>query len=274
MHVDKTAHYLERQPRLYSGPPQLQIVGILPRKAEHVHSSFTSFNISFILEGRGAFQCEGQQTYEVQAPCFIVQRAGPTYHYGPQTTWAECFLRYAAEDQSVFADCGLLADEDRPRPLHPLVVDLVTSLMRDCNEASSRGHPDRLDRLAERLVMEAWHLTDSVRSPSSGHAAVLAMRDRIRDDPSADHDLTALARDAGCSPGYARRMWQRYMQTNPASYLAELRHQMACERLLMSNCSIAEVADQVGYQDPRYFARRFRAFAQCSPTEWRQRHKG
>lgn len=272
--MDKTALYLERQPRRFPGPPPLQIVGVLPRKADHVDAAFDTFNYSFIIRGSGFFRCEDEPTYEVHPPCFMAKRVGPAYHYGPNTTWTECYLKYAADDQEAFASRGLLPHDDRPRPLHPQAMDLLTEFMRECSRPTAVDHPDRLDRLAERLLMEAWSLTETVRSPSSGHAAVLAMRDRLREEPEVDHDLAALARAVGCSPGYARRLWQRYLGTNPASYIAELRHTMACELLLMTNDSIAAVAKQVGYHDPQYFSRRFRAFAQCSPSEWRRRQQG
>jgi AraC family L-rhamnose operon transcriptional activator RhaR len=53
--------------------------------------------------------------------------------------------------------------------------------------------------------------------------------------------------------------------------LAALRSEAAAVRLLRSEESIAAVGAAVGWGDPNYFSRRFRAHFGVSPTAFRQR---
>ena len=50
----------------------------------------------------------------------------------------------------------------------------------------------------------------------------------------------------------------------------ESRTARARELLMTTSWTVTEIAATVGYQDPFYFSRQFRAVSGCSPTEYRE----
>ncbi len=58
---------------------------------------------------------------------------------------------------------------------------------------------------------------------------------------------------------------------SPIAYLARCRAERAANLLMRSDLSVNQVADQVGWSDPNYFARRFKAHFGLSATQYRER---
>ena len=54
-------------------------------------------------------------------------------------------------------------------------------------------------------------------------------------------------------------------------YVKRLRIARACELLITTTMSVADIARAVGYPDPFYFSRQFRRVRDCSPTQFRER---
>lgn len=83
--------------------------------------------------------------------------------------------------------------------------------------------------------------------------------------------LRNIHRRAGLSAHYFRR---RFLQENGLSagaYLLRLRMRYARSRLSHSACSIKEIAQEAGYEDPLYFSRMYRRFWGGSPSGDRTR---
>ncbi len=57
-------------------------------------------------------------------------------------------------------------------------------------------------------------------------------------------------------------------------YFIRLRLHRACQLLDGTDQTIRQIAMQVGYADPLYFSRTFRAIHDVSPSEYRTRSKG
>ena len=56
-------------------------------------------------------------------------------------------------------------------------------------------------------------------------------------------------------------------------YLAQLRAERACVMLARTDDSVASIGAAVGWPDPAYFSRRFRAIFGMSPREYRHRQR-
>jgi AraC family transcriptional regulator of arabinose operon len=60
----------------------------------------------------------------------------------------------------------------------------------------------------------------------------------------------------------------------PQVYSEELRLRLAQQLLVHSGLRVNEVAAEAGFADPFYFAKRFRKFSKCSPSDYRVREAG
>lgn len=78
-----------------------------------------------------------------------------------------------------------------------------------------------------------------------------------------------LARAAGLSTSHFSALFRAATGGGVLEYLKRLRMARACELLITTPRTVGEVAAAVGYEDPFYFSRQFRAVHGCSPVQYR-----
>ncbi len=96
------------------------------------------------------------------------------------------------------------------------------------------------------------------------------MKEHIR----ASLRLPMLARLANFCPSHFNAMFRRETGYSCIDYLIRLRMHEACQLLDVTNCSVKAIAARVGYEDPLYFSRVFKAMIGSSPLDYRRAHKG
>lgn len=122
------------------------------------------------------------------------------------------------------------------------------------------------------LLSRAHTINPEVRAERSHEAdanvvtAIHALEDRL------DHDwgLIELAQLLSLNRSYLVRLFKRHTGQSPMAWLARRRAEKAAILLLTTDMPIAAVGKTVGWNDPNYFARRFRAAFGQSAREYRQ----
>lgn len=114
---------------------------------------------------------------------------------------------------------------------------------------SWRGAPDPQQQIERSIAFMKQHL---------------ARRVRIRD----------LAVIAGLSASHYLKLFRARTGYSPMDYFIRLRMHRACQLLDTTDLSIKEIAAQVGYEDPLYFSRAFRAVNESPPSAYRRIRKG
>jgi AraC-like DNA-binding protein len=273
--MDNFNIHLEPIPRLLPAGITVQSLGYMPRKGDRVHSSFDTFNFSFILSGGGTYESRGK-TWEVEGPCVITQWPGEPASYGPSgqwSTWEELYIIIPARQLAVLRE-RRLALERRPvwqvRRATPMLDQwrLLQELLPNARES---GVVDRIDRVCEMMVVESR--LGELRPPISRDEAVIReIRNHVRSNPVLRHDFDELAQAHGLSPATFRRHWARYVPVPPARYLMELRMRDACRLLVETDATVAEIGAALGFDDPLYFSRRFSVRLGIPAPEYRRRH--
>lgn len=82
--------------------------------------------------------------------------------------------------------------------------------------------------------------------------------------------LEELARLAHLSKSQLQRLFKRSSRMSVSDYVARLRIGHACALLAQSDLPISRIAEIVGYGEPSYFTRQFRAAKNTSPSAYRQ----
>ncbi len=85
-----------------------------------------------------------------------------------------------------------------------------------------------------------------------------------------DISLNHIASAVSVSVSHLGYLFRKYKQQSVMDYVREVRMHHARRLLLDDYRKIAEVGEMVGYADPNYFARQFRAVHGKSPRVWRQ----
>ena len=104
--------------------------------------------------------------------------------------------------------------------------------------------------------------------PSTGVSRALGFLEGRAEKPVT---LAQVARVAGMSESGLLREFKRATGRSPIDYHLRLRIGRACGLLRSSDRAVAEIASDVGFADPGYFSRRFRAAMGVSPREYRRR---
>lgn len=125
-----------------------------------------------------------------------------------------------------------------------------------------------------RLLLFLGTLSGGIRSairPAAIPPRVAQVVRALDADPARPWRIDDLAVIADASPAYLTRCFTRAMGLSPIAYLARCRAERAAAQLIQTDKPIAEIAVEVGWSDPVYFARRFHQHHGLAPREYRKR---
>ena len=85
--------------------------------------------------------------------------------------------------------------------------------------------------------------------------------------------LTELAEKEQISPYYLSHVFQKFVGINFRDFLSLVRIEMSEDELLSTDKSIAQIAQDVGFSDAKYYVRHFFQRSGCHPREYRRLNK-
>lgn len=103
----------------------------------------------------------------------------------------------------------------------------------------------------------------------NGHALVDVVVDLVSSKPAMPYSVFEISAAARMTPNHFSALFKKQMGISFSEFLANRRIELSKELLKDLTLNIAEVAERVGYDDPGYFARRFRQKEKISPRAWR-----
>jgi AraC-like DNA-binding protein len=131
--------------------------------------------------------------------------------------------------------------------------------------AETRGWRDRFELV--NLTLARWFAADRRRpAPAVVHAwqRLCDTHGQIR-----IHDL---ARDLGVSTSYLTKRFGEQIGLSPKAFCKTLRFRHALRLSVSSTAGFGSIAEACGYSDQSHLNRDFRQLADCTPTEYRERH--
>jgi len=120
--------------------------------------------------------------------------------------------------------------------------------------------PQHAQRPAQRIPEAAKRVTQWIESVSL--------------HPESSAPLDEMAQSCGLKRSRFSALVKAHTGDTPINYLNRLRIQKACELLEHSEDSITHIAFECGYESSQYFARMFRSFMNCTPSEYRSGDRG
>lgn len=146
------------------------------------------------------------------------------------------------------------------------VLDLLrTELERGTSDEQNERLALRLSQVARDYAARPRTSRAQGADPSVARALQL-----LHDAPGARWTLRKLARRAGTSRAVLVRKFRTLTGMSPQRYLARLRMDLAAERLLDSDASLAEIAREVGYDSEFAFNRAFKRHRGLPPGVFRR----
>ena len=148
-----------------------------------------------------------------------------------------------------------------------LVDTIVTTLERDDTTASLYV----TSGLAWSLL--ATLASDRLRGRPATADRIHIVQDYLRQNLASQTTVGELARLADMSTSHFSALFKASAGLGVVEYVKRLRSARACELLITTRASIADVARSVGYQDAFYFSRQFHTINGMSPREFRARSR-
>ncbi|MBG0829751.1 AraC family transcriptional regulator [Planomonospora sp. ID67723] len=122
------------------------------------------------------------------------------------------------------------------------------------------------------LARAAAQAREGAEEPAGpAHPAVVRAMRLMEARVAHDWTLTELADRLHLTPGYLVRLFKTATGLPPMAYLARQRVETAAALLLLGEEPIAQIGEQVGWGDPNYFARRFKAHFGMNPSGYRKK---
>jgi AraC family L-rhamnose operon transcriptional activator RhaR len=126
-----------------------------------------------------------------------------------------------------------------------------------------------LGLLARTVVLDGGDGSAGVRHIR--HPAVVDAMQMMEARPAHPWTLAELADALHLAPRYLVRLFKAATGLPPIAYLARHRIELAAARLLHTDDPIRRIGESVGWPDPNYFARRFRAHYGVTASAYRAR---
>ncbi len=120
---------------------------------------------------------------------------------------------------------------------------------------------------ASSLVLEKLIRTEDT---DTTHLTVKRMKSMIHEFYRTGIMLDEISRKLDMTPEYLGTLFHRETGTTFSNYVKNYRISKAKELLVGTNLKLYEVAEKVGYSDPKYFSRIFKEITGQLPTEYRR----
>lgn len=114
---------------------------------------------------------------------------------------------------------------------------------------------------------------DSVMKKKTSDVLMLSAKDYIERNLSTELSIDALADYLGISGSYFSMLFKQHFGETFVEYVTKQRMEMAKSLLAISDKSVTQIGQMVGYAERRYFTRVFSKYTGMLPSEFRDRHQ-
>jgi AraC-like DNA-binding protein len=222
---------------------------------EHSHGSD-----QVIYATRGVMQVTAGQSYWMIPPQFAIWIPAFTTHRirMPRAVSMRTLYLRRGLTARVPAGCAVLH-------VTPLLRELIVETVRIGNLHTRDRMQTALRDLLLAQIGRASPVPTFVTMPRDARA--LALAQALIDKPSVAASLDKMCTQGGVSKRTIERLFQREVGMSFETWRRQARLMKAVE-LLVSGCSVKEVAFEVGYKQPSAFVEMFRASLGSTPKAW------
>lgn len=151
-------------------------------------------------------------------------------------------------------------------------IHVIVSQLLDIYQIT--GPKSYLDNLLCNVLYEiSMQETILIQENISTTAAFQPVKEWIRIHATEPLKLAQLATFFGYNPSYLSRVYRQKMGITITNEIKNYRIAQSKAYLLNTNLTIDEIANEVGYQDAKYFMRTFKKRESITPSEFRQAYQ-
>lgn len=239
-----------------------------------IQRKLPDFAVVLVEEGRGWLETRAAGRQAIVAPSLFWLFPDTAHSYGPDGAgWSERWALFGGSLTRDFTRMRLIVEQAPVVPLSDLggMRLLFDRLHAELSPDTPLGQAEAAATLY-RLVVQAAR-QEAGRSGGDLHPDFREVVDDLRDHACEPIDFNALASRFGMSPATLRRRFALHTGLSPKSFQLRIRLDRAKQLLAATDSPVEAVAQAVGFVDAFYFSRLFRSREDCSPSEFRRRHR-
>lgn len=212
-------------------------------------------------EGTGQVMIDGEwRTVSAGQACVQPPFIPNAMKAGKRKAWKFCWVRFQAAPKSG-ARVSLHAPALAPLDATPLRC-AIEGLH---GEASGSASAHAMSKWADVV----HHYFRVFAEPFREHTRLIHVWNQVECHLADNWTLDQLAEFANMSKEHLRRLCTRSLGRSPMQHVTYLRMHRAAERLMTTNDSVAQIAEQVGFANPFAFSDAFKRWIGCRPSKYR-----
>jgi len=224
--------------------------------------SHPCFELIFFLEGKANIDA-GAETVDVHGFDVLV--------YPPRLLHEEHLdLRHRQEIICLWADTGPTPSFDHAIKLmdeHGTLRALFEMVYAEFT-GNRPGSTELISCYLKTIFLQVrQHFAEP---PREGTSVVERSLGYIHEHYARKFDIDELAGEMAVSPSYLFRLFKRKLHITPMQYRNTVRIDKAKLLLLDHQLTVEDIAERVGFDDPKYFARVFRGHTGVTPSAYRR----
>jgi len=256
-------------------------IGFFPRATGHLRERLGGVDQAiFIYCTNGFGWCEvGGQMHSVKPGELLVIPPGTSHAYGAdeKRPWSIFWVHATGASMKLFLEELAISVE---RPLvylgpHTQLLALFEEAIDILEHGYTSSHllyaSRTLAHLMGLIVWQQQQKWQGIPEPRQKVAQSIAFMKSHLNRPL---KISQLAGMANLSSSHYSALFKRQTGYAPMDYFIRLRLHQACQLLDNTDLTIKQIAAALGYEDPFYFSRIFKALNDISPSEYRLLHKG
>ena len=252
-----------------------------PKNYEFGPSVRDNFVLHYITKGKGVFRFNNKEIHLEAGDLFLLPKNKVTYYKADEEEPLSYYwIGISGTKVSDFMRCSTLhakgflkkTEVDTER-----IGQFMEQLIHKAEAAKLSPHYQLhlLSQIYELLYLigeVAPNVQKSYLSPT--YQLYLTCKHVIETHYNKEHlSIQEIADDLNVHRSYLTTVFKEFHQISPKEFLHSVRMQRAQQLLTNTDESIKIVAYSVGFSDPLYFSKAFKAYSHLTPSQYRSKHK-
>jgi len=251
-------------------------IGYFPASAGHLvdrPEGCKTHILIFCVAGSGWISLQGKRRIPVRQGGLFFIPAGFPHRYGAseESPWQIRWVHFSGVRS---ADYLARLNEQLHGEVLPVYSEMIVSAFEQAQEVLGEGYTDSglllLSATLARLLAVVLQFKQAQGNKSRlTNQRILQSMTWLREHLAESLELTDIARRASLSVPHYCALFKKQTGLSPMRYLVHARISRACSLLDSSDKTVAEISQEVGFQDAFHFSRTFRSVVGRSPRTYR-----
>jgi len=231
--------------------------------------------ICHVVSGKGVYLLKGRQYPLSAGDTFLIYPDTSIHYYADrQDPWEYICVGFGGSDASFFIDHTDFTSETPV--LHQFHSEAVAALMEHIVSTAGSNLSHCLAITGHLYLLLAFlmeHSSKKLPAEAEEDDCAKLVADYIITHYEQPITVEEMAAYASVSHSSLYRSFKRRFQVSPKRFLLEHRIERACFLLSNSNYSVQEISTSVGFEDPFYFSRAFKAIKGVPPRQYAAQYR-